>query len=154
LAKPLKKDRLHFSCSDIFEAENKFDLLLALDVFEHVPDYYGFLENCRKKATYKFFIIPLDINLANIATNRLSRLYDKAGHIHFFNEDTALLTLKNCGYEIIDYTYNIAGLEFFKYKSTSLITKIMALPRVICSKFSPSLTLRYLGGGALVVLAK
>jgi hypothetical protein len=145
---------MYFYCRDIFESDEHFDLLLSLDVFEHMPDYYGFLENCGKKATYKFFIIPLDINLANIITNRLSRLYDKAGHIHFFNEDTALLTLKNCGYEIIDYTYHIAGLDFFKYKSTALITKIAILPRLICSKISPSLTLRYLGGGALVVLAK
>jgi SAM-dependent methyltransferase len=154
MAKSLEKDRLHFYCSDIFSTDDHFDLLLILDVFEHVPDYYGFLENCRKKATYKFFIIPLDISLVNIVTNRLSRLYDKAGHIHFFNEDTALLTLKNCGYEVIDYTYRVAGLDFFKYKSTGLITKIAALPRVICFNISPSLTLRFLGGGSLVVLAK
>jgi hypothetical protein len=112
LAKSFEKDRLHFYCSDIFSNEDYFDLLLILDVFEHVPDY-GFLEKCREKATYKFFIIPLDISLVNIVTNRLSRLYDKAGHLHFFNEDTALLTLRNCGYEIIDYTYRIAKSNLF-----------------------------------------
>jgi SAM-dependent methyltransferase len=154
LAKQYEKDRLQFYCKDIFETDTQFDLLLAMDVFEHVPDYYSFLENCRKKATYKFFIIPMDINMMNILTNRLSKLYDKAGHIHFFNEDSALLTLRNCGYEIIDYTYHIAGFDFFKYGSTSLMTKLMALPRTIFFKFSPSLTLRYLGGGSLVVLAK
>jgi SAM-dependent methyltransferase len=154
LAKPFENDRLHFYCNDIFKTDEHFDLLLSLDVFEHVPDYYGFLENCRKKATYKFFIIPLDISIVNIITNRLSLHCNRAGHIHFFNEDTALLTLRNCGYEIIDYTYRIAGFDFFKYKSTQLITKIAALPRVICFNISPSLTLRYLGGGSLVVLAK
>ncbi len=154
MAQTRENERLHFFVGDVFEIEETFDLLLACDVFEHVPDYYGFLEKCRDKATYKFFIIPLDFNLPNLITNRFSTLYKKAGHIHFFNEDTALLTLRNCGYEIIDYTYNIAGLDFWKYQSTSLATKLLSIPRIICYRISPSLTLRFLGGGSLVVLAK
>ncbi len=58
----------NFFCKDIIneksDSAQHFDTLLAIDVFEHVPDYMGFVERCRHKASYKVYHIPLDIHVA------------------------------------------------------------------------------------------
>jgi 2-polyprenyl-3-methyl-5-hydroxy-6-metoxy-1,4-benzoquinol methylase len=40
-----------------------FDLLLMLDVFEHVEDYIGLVRTVRSKAKLKLFHIPLDLSV-------------------------------------------------------------------------------------------
>lgn len=47
-AKEKQKDHLHFYATDIFKDGRHFDLLLVMDVIEHVPDYLGFLESCQQ----------------------------------------------------------------------------------------------------------
>ena len=43
--------------------EKEFDILIVSDVFEHVDDYYGFLQALKRKAKYLIFNIPLQMNL-------------------------------------------------------------------------------------------
>ncbi|MDR0551880.1 MAG: class I SAM-dependent methyltransferase [Spirochaetaceae bacterium] len=149
----LKHEKLRFYCKNIFEIDKRFDFLMAIDVFEHIPDYYTFLKLCKEKAVYKIFHIPLDISIVNVILNRFNHLYDLAGHIHFFTEDIALLALRNCGYEIIDYQFTMRAFDFL-VDEVKLITKIAALPRTLLNMISPKLTSRFLGGGSLLVLAK
>ena len=52
-----------FYADDMFNNTKFYDLIICADVFEHVEDYYGFLEKISKKAKYILFNIPLDINL-------------------------------------------------------------------------------------------
>jgi hypothetical protein len=153
LAQQRKKERLDFFNKNIFETDCFFDILMAIDVFEHVPDYYGFLKACKEKATYKLFHVPLDISVINLLLNRFSHLYDLAGHIHYFTDDTTLLTLRNCDYEIIDYQYTMRTFEFL-VKGTKWTTCLAALPRTLLNLISPKYTSRILGGGSLLVLAK
>ncbi|MEJ6643062.1 MAG: class I SAM-dependent methyltransferase, partial [Akkermansiaceae bacterium] len=45
LCKKIESDRIHFECEDLLEQHDDskiFDILLVIDVFEHVPDYLGF----------------------------------------------------------------------------------------------------------------
>jgi len=52
----------NFSCSDLLAEENtqkRFDILLVIDVFEHIPDYIGFVRKCRNKEHRKIYHIPL-----------------------------------------------------------------------------------------------
>src|SRR5438128_43939 len=55
-------DRLEFKLADITDERHaRFDLLLLLDVIEHVEDYYRLLRDLQSKADYKILNIPLDI---------------------------------------------------------------------------------------------
>ncbi|MGD0137210.1 MAG: class I SAM-dependent methyltransferase, partial [Bryobacteraceae bacterium] len=56
-------ERLKFKLADISQDDVFFDLLLVLDVFEHVPDCYGFLKSIRGKGDLKIFHIPLDLSV-------------------------------------------------------------------------------------------
>src|SRR5262249_305426 len=54
LCKPRENGRLRFYCEDLLALQTQpFDLLLCLDVLEHVEDYFGFLRKLRAKAVIK-----------------------------------------------------------------------------------------------------
>src|SRR3979490_80928 len=59
LCKNRTNDHLQFKLADLTREEGAFfDLLLVLDVFEHVEDYFGFLDRIRAKGDLKIFHIP------------------------------------------------------------------------------------------------
>jgi len=75
LCKQRENERLHFYLEDLYSGPTKllskeditpFDILLCMDVFEHVEDYMGFLRKLRQKAMYKIFHIPLDISAQSV----------------------------------------------------------------------------------------
>ena len=155
LSKQKTHDRLTFFLKDLLkETERHFDLLLAIDVFEHVEDYLGFLRGLRVKANYKIFHIPLDISVQRVLLCKpiLSRRQE-VGHLHYFTKETALATLEDTGYEIIDHFYTASTLELPR-PSKSIIYSLGKLPLRLFSRLNQDLTVRVLGGHSLMVLAK
>lgn len=153
LSKPKAKDRLEFNLKDLTqEPDRRFDLLLVIDVFEHVEDYFGFLRGIRGKAEYKIFHIPLDICVQRVAMCKpiLSRR-KTVGHLHYFTKETALATLQDTGYEIVDYFYTAETLDF---ASTSFLYALGKWPLRLAFMLNQDLAVRFLGGYSLMVLAK
>jgi hypothetical protein len=74
-----------------------------MDVFEHVDDYLGFLKLCKGRAKNTMFHIPLDISAQAVLRNQLIDSRNSVGHLHHFIKDTAIATLVDSGYEIVDY---------------------------------------------------
>lgn len=113
ICKKKETDNLKFFLTDALEEkETTFDVVMAIDVFEHIEDYFGFLRKLRTKGEYKIFHIPLNISVQSIL--RCSPILDMratVGHIHYFTKETALETLKDTGYEILDYFYTNSSLE-------------------------------------------
>lgn len=141
---------VEFYCEDFTNLKDvKFDLLLMIDVFEHVPDYLDFIEKCNNKSTYKIFHIPLDIHLSGILRNKLIAARNSVGHLHYFTKETALATLKDTGLNIIDYFYT-DGSEISK----KIRTKIANIPRKLLFPVAPHFTVKLLGGYSLLVLAE
>ncbi|MCE9521133.1 MAG: class I SAM-dependent methyltransferase, partial [Alphaproteobacteria bacterium] len=67
LCKPKENPNLKFQLGDFLaDSSDRYDLILALDVFEHVPDYLGFLAKLSKRADKFVFHIPLDINASTV----------------------------------------------------------------------------------------
>ena len=147
--------RLRFHQRDLLceELDDPFDLLLAIDVFEHVPDYLGFLERCREKAKHKVFHIPLDIHVSGVLRANLTHARDSVGHLHFFTAETALATLRGTGYEIVDSFFTAGALELVGLHP-SLKTSLANLPRRALALLSTALAARLLGGYSLLVLAR
>lgn len=75
------------------ESESGFDVVMAIDVFEHVEDFFGFLRSLREKGTYKIFHIPLDLSVQWVLrSSPLIKQRLSVGHIHHFTKETALAT--------------------------------------------------------------
>jgi cyclopropane fatty-acyl-phospholipid synthase-like methyltransferase len=153
LCRSRARERLQFFLADLCtEPAEKFDLVLAIDVFEHVEDYYGFLRRIRDKGTFKLFHIPLDMCVHKIARGGpIMRLRHQVGHIHYFMKETALATLTDTGYEIQDWFYTSEDIDV---KPHSWKARFARLPRALAFKVQPDWTARTLGGFALMVLAK
>jgi hypothetical protein len=158
LAKKYERDRIQFFCQDFFETKKEnFDLLISIYVVEHIPNYYEFLTQCKNRAEFKIIVFPMNMNVISVMLNRPKLEYEKAGHLHFFNEFTAIQSMRDCGYEIIDYSY-LVGSGKIKTTMNSRANwkkRLMAIPRAITnSLLSPSLSLRFFGGGGIMILAR
>jgi SAM-dependent methyltransferase len=128
-----------------------FDLLLMLDVFEHVEDYMGLVRAVRSKAKQKLFHIPLDLSVQAVARkDGLLRRRDDHAHLHYFTKETALRTLSDVGYTIVDYFYTPRCIEL----GDRLVQKVARIPRRFAFAAVPNVTVRVLGGYSLMVLAE
>ena len=148
-----KKDRLNFYLSDFLKEEKyNYDLLLLIDVFEHIEDYMGFLRSLRTKAKNLMFHIPLDMDVLAVARDHPILHYRKSvGHLHYFTKNTALMTLNDCGYKIVDFFYTAAGFEL---SGGTLKHRLFKIPRKVLFKINQDLAARFLGGFSLMVLTE
>ena len=152
LCRERENDRLHFFCADLLtEPEGQFDLLLCLDVIEHVEDYLGFLRGLAARAEYKIMHIPLVLSVQCLWRRKPLLLQrEQVGHLHYFTKETALATLEHAGYEVIDWFYTPGAIA----NPRSRKAKLASFPRRILSAVNQDLVVRILGGYSLLVLAK
>ena len=152
LASERERPGVHFINKSIFEDNAHFDLLLCIDVFEHVDDYIGFLRSLKKLADYKIFHIPLDLSVQSVFREQaLLHARKSVGHLHYFTKQTAIETVKYAGYDIIDCNLTALTLEL---PDRGLRANLMNVPRWLVSRLSPDLASRLLGGWSLMVLAR
>lgn len=153
LAAAKAQEGVEFHLSDITASEDAgFDLLMAIDVFEHVPDYIGFLRSLRDRAIYKLFHIPLDMSVQMLLRPGLfGRVREDLGHIHYFSKESALDTLKDCGYDVIDWDYTHWSRELAKLP---LRTRLANVPRALFGSINPDLAVRLFGGASMMVLTR
>jgi SAM-dependent methyltransferase len=121
LAKGRAKGKLQFRLGDFLEEQSNFDLILVLDVIEHLEDYFSFLKRG-----------------------------DLYAHLHYFTKETALRTLVDTGYEVLDYFYTLRSIVFGSEPGE----KLLKLPRKACFAINRDFAARFLGGFSLLVLAR
>jgi SAM-dependent methyltransferase len=103
LAESRRTERLRFRLQDAAQDGQRFELMLLMDIIEHVPDPIGFLAGLRFKADRVMVHIPLD--LCVLSTLRPGALLEKRralGHVHYFTEETAVATVLDAGYRVLD----------------------------------------------------
>ncbi len=144
--------RLHFKLADITREQSlSYDLLLVLDVLEHLEDYFSFLRALRPMARYKIFHFPLDLSVqAVIRKNGLLKRRVDYAHLHYFSKETALETLVDTGYTIRDYFYAPRSNEI----GPTSLQKAFRLPRAALFGLNRDFAARLLGGYSLMVLAE
>lgn len=152
LCKKKENNNLKFYLKNISNEDKYYDLILLIDVIEHVEDIYGLLKKVRLKGKYKIFHIPLDLSFQMILRkNLLEELRENLGHIHYFTKEIALATLKDSGYKITDYFYTNSGIEL---ESKSLLKNFAKFPRKILASINKDLCSHLVGGLSLMVLAE
>ena len=144
LCKKKTKANLIFMLQDLLEENSHFDIVMAIDVFEHVEDYFDFLRRLKEKGEYKIFHIPLDLSVQTVLrSSPIIKGRKSVGHLHYFTKETALETLKDTGYEIIDYFYTGGSLELPKRGWKANLLKI---PRKLAFAINNDMAVRILGG--------
>lgn len=149
---PKANARLRFVLGDFTAlATPSYDLLLCIDVLEHIEDCRGFARALRSRAALKVFHIPLELSLYKAALpGRLLASTARFGHIHFFNRETALDLLTGAGYEILDACYTPSGIACGR----TLEARLGRAPVRLVSWIHAGLAARLFGAHALLVLAR
>lgn len=149
---PKASQGVTFHHGEIGDLDRTYDILLAIDVLEHVEDYMGFLRSLKAHAKYKVFHVPLDLSVQGLLRGK-SIMYARhtVGHLHYFDQQTALATLQDCGYEIISWHYTRGSEELPNMKVRA---KIMNIPRKLLRMVSEDLSVRLLGGASLLVITR
>lgn len=143
--------RLHFEVGDPFRRNEVHDLALAIDVFEHVEDYIGFLRNMRHISRLQVYHIPLDLSVQGVLRGKaLTATRAQIGHLHYFSKETALATLADTGHTVIDWTYTAGAIE--TTSDRRLRKRVAALPRRAGFALFPDLAVRCLGGFSILAL--
>lgn len=141
--------RLSFHCEDLTLSAKKFDLLLCIDVFEHVENPFSFLRALRAKAARLVFNIPLEMHVAGILINHPLWTRRQFGHLHYYTAALALETLRECGYTVIAHGFPSRLMDLPRSASEW----IFWLPRKATALISPELSARIFGGTSLLILA-
>jgi 2-polyprenyl-3-methyl-5-hydroxy-6-metoxy-1,4-benzoquinol methylase len=144
-------DRLHFELADAESVpDGRFDLVLVLDVIEHLEDSFGFLRTIRSKGRHTILHIPLDLSVSTIARQgALLDVRDAYGHIQYFTKETALRMLRETGHRVIDSFYTARAIE---QPSSGLRRRLLKWPRRALFAIDQDLAGRLLGGWSLLVL--
>ncbi|PYS48925.1 MAG: methylase [Acidobacteria bacterium] len=151
MCKERGNERLHFKLADIRQEDIFFDLILMLDVVEHLENYFSFLRDIKPKSHYKLFHIPLEVSVQGVLRGKIFlRNRDLHGHLHYFTKETALRTLEDIGYEVLDYSY----LPENEMPAELIETNLIKLPRKWFFALNRDWAVRLLGGFRLLVLAK
>lgn len=142
---------LEFQLGDfLLEDDRRYDLLLVLDVVEHVADPYAFLVGLRERADHHVFHFPLDLSAFSVLRGvPLLYVRQKVGHLHYYTKDLVLALLTECGYRIDDWSYTGAA---FSMPQRTWKTRLASLPRRLAYAFDKDLGVRLLGGETLMVL--
>lgn len=149
LAKPKESHNLKFYNKDILKTDSFFDLILLIDVFEHVKNYFEFIEEISKHSKYIIFHVPLEMTLLKILfPKRLIKNRKNTGHLHYFSKETVLETLKDANLEIIDYKYTKWGIEM---KQKGILKKVGRIFLFILNIFGTDFATRIMGGSSLLV---
>lgn len=149
-----KEKNISFVIDDFLLADTPhFDLLLLLDVIEHIPEPFSFLKDLQGRADYYVLHIPLDLSALSVFRERpLLHVREKVGHIHYFTKGLALSLIQESGFEIMDWCYSGAP---FSAPQRTWKNRLAQLPRKLANAvLGRDAGVRLLGGDTLMVLAR
>ena len=150
LASERTSDRLTFYNTDLAREQTVFDVVLALDVVEHVEDCFGFARSMRPRGKWFVFHFPLDLSCHALLRNVLITNRRALGHVHYFTKATATAFLRECGYEVVD-----SGFTWLQGQSpVGVLSRLACTGRAMMFRLAPAAAATVLGGISLLVLAR
>ena len=133
-------------------SDGRYDVLLALDVLEHLQDPFDFLVRIRPRAAHFVFHFPLDLSALTVLREApLLNQRRQVGHIHYYTRGLALALLEECGYEVVGWRYTGAA---FTAPRRTVKTRVAALLRRAAYAVARDAGVRLLGGETLMVVAR
>lgn len=143
-------ERLSFHCEDLLLSSHRFDVLLCMDVFEHVENPFEFLRRMRTLAPIVVFNIPLEMHVAGLLINHQLWTRRQYGHLHYYTAAVALETLEECGYSVLARHFISRLMD----RPRSLSEYVFWLPRKVISLLSAEMSARLLGGTSLLAVTR
>jgi len=151
-ASKLENPLLSFSVGKL-PAEAYSNLLLMLDVIEHVDDFYSFLRSLRLHAEHFIFHIPLDLSCRTILKPHIIKQQrDDVGHIHYYSKEMVLWAMKDTGYQVLDWKYTKPITDI--NKSPTFFRGLKKVLRNFSFSINKDLSAKLWGGYSMMLLLK
>lgn len=132
--------------------QRTYDVLLVLDVLEHIGDPRAFLMSLHGVAQHYVLHIPLDLSALSVVREQpLLTVRRKVGHIHYFTKNLALSLIEESGFRVRHWEYTGAA---FKAPQQTWKTRMAMAPRWAAQRYDKDWGVRALGGETLIVLAE
>lgn len=144
----LANPQCQFVLGDAFADPLSFDLVVVMDVVEHVDDCFAFMRKAKDKGRYKIYQIPLDLNV-NTLLRGVDR-WDSVGHLHLFTIETALKSVTYADQTVLDFFLTNGALA----RPGSWKCRLANLLRVPMAAINRAFAARLLGGYSILILAK
>lgn len=153
MAKKQETSQISFHQEDYTRLDTeKADLVLVIDVVEHIDDVYSFLRNIRNKGKQYIFHIPLDLSCRTVLKPQVMlQQRTSVGHIHYFTEETALWMLQDSGFTVKHFIYTKPEVDLVKPGSLKQWVKKML--RKISFSLDKKISVKLWGGYSLLILA-
>ena len=147
---------IRFALGDYLDMDEPApDVVLLIDVLEHLGNPWEFLARLRGRCKLTVFHIPLDLSAASVLSEvPLLSVHNKVGHLHYFTKGLALAMLEECGFEVIEARYTGAAFSAPKRAEARLKTYLAGLLRRITFAAFGDVAVRLFGGETLMVLAR
>ncbi|HET6992826.1 MAG TPA: class I SAM-dependent methyltransferase [Bacteroidia bacterium] len=150
IAKKKETGKIKFFLKDIADESRFFDLILVIDVIEHIENYFQFLDKIVSRGEYTVFHIPLDMSVWTIYREKvLIESKKRVGHIHNFTEDFIISVLEDHGFKVIDKIYTKPMFESMTVKQR-IANGIRKFTYLLNKKFAT----KFMGGYSIMVLCK
>jgi len=137
-----------FVLGDAFTDPRWFDLVLVMDVVEHIEDCFAFMRRAKAKGRYKIYHIPLDLSV-NTLLRGVDR-WDSVGHLHLFTIETAIKSVEQANQTVLASFLTAGALD----RPGSWKCRLGNLLRRPLASMSPVFAARLLGGYSLLILAE
>ena len=154
LAGKIGSEKISFHEEDVLQrSDYQTDLLLVIDVFEHVDDFYRMLRTIKPRSTHFIFHIPLDLCCRSLLKPHiLLQQREAVGHIHYFNQEMVEWMLKDTGYTMVDWMFT--GSETDRGLDRSFRGSVKKVLRKISFSISKNMSSKLWGGYSMMILAK
>jgi SAM-dependent methyltransferase len=153
IAKTKATSRISIKLLDLVNESDEnyfFDVLLVIDVLEHIDNYFKFLDGIINKGRYTIFHIPLDLSVWSLFREKmLIESKERVGHIHNFTEDFIKNILKDHGFRILYQVYTEPRFKVKSFKA-NFVNNIRKLLFKINRRFAS----KTIGGYSILLLAE
>jgi hypothetical protein len=166
MASERANERLSFQVGDATAMPDlRADLILVLDVLDHVEDIFSFLRAIKPMSRYKIIHTNLNLSVQKVL-RRDALLFRRQtfSEIHYFTKDLALQLFRDLGYNVLDYFYTGMAIDMNDARgrlmdgggNPSFHLRNLALrgPRRLLYRINPDFAVRLLGGYHLMILVE
>ncbi len=145
---------ISFHAGDIFKniSKNHYDIILLIDVIEHVENPHAFLAGVKEISNNCFFHVPLDLSAMSVVfDHKLLRVRRQVGHVHYFTKALFLELLCKADFTLKYASYSNSWKDSPK---KTFKTNVVNIFRFITNFISPDLNARLFGGNTLFAFAE
>lgn len=145
------KPNIRFESRDVLDLESlDYDVVLLMDILEHLGDPKGFLVGLRKRGARQFVMhLPLESYWLAILRGKTDPVSSPVGHVSFYDTHSALGLLGRGGLTVRKWVYT-PELDLDIRLHRTFKSMLAYLPRKILTRLFPSATAHTIGGLALM----